>query len=142
MATKHYDPDQVQFLYSGIPIEGYAPSSMIDIEWETECFRMVKGVDGQVTRSKIIGRIAKLTVHLMQTSRSNGVFTGILNQDLLAAGGAGVSALMVRDGNGASLFVSDEAWIEGFPAIAYGEEAGPRDWKIVVVNPKVVEAGT
>jgi hypothetical protein len=141
MSTKHYDPDQVQFLFAGVPIEGYAEDSMIEVAWESEAFRMVKGVDGQVTRSKVLGRIAKITVHLMQSSISNAVLTGIHTQDLLSAGGAGVSPTMIRDGNGASLFVSDEAWIENFPAIAYGPTAGPRDWVIVVVNPKVIEGG-
>lgn len=141
MSTKHYDPDQVQTLFTGIPLEGFAEDSMIDIEWSEAAFKLVKGVDGQVTRSKVLGRIATVTVHLLQSSRSNGVLTGIHTQDLLSPGGAGVGPFMCRDGNGASLFVTDEAWIEGFPTIAYGGQAGPRDWKIVCVNPKVIEAG-
>ena len=141
MSTKHYDPDQVQTLFVGVPLEGFAEDGMIDIEWDTEAFKLVKGVDGQITRSKVLGRIAKVTVHLMQSSRSNAYLTGIHTQDLLSPGGAGVGPFMVRDGNGASLFVTDEAWIEGFPTIAYGGTAGPRDWKICCVNPKVVEGG-
>lgn len=142
MATKHYDPDQVQFLFAGVPIDGYAADSMIDVAWDVEAFKLVRGVDGQITRSKVLGRTATITVHLMQTSRSNAFFTGIHTQDLLSPGGAGVSPLMIRDGNGASLFVTDESWIVSFPEIAYGGEAGPRDWKIVAVSPKVVEGGT
>lgn len=142
MSTKHYDPDQVQTLFSGIPLEGFAEDAMIDIEWDVEAFKMKRGVDGTVTRSKVLGRTATITIHLMQSSRSNAVLSGIHTQDLLSPGGAGVAPLMIRDGNGASLFVTDEAWIVSFPSIAYGGEAGPRDWKIVAVNPKVIEAGT
>lgn len=142
MATKHYDPDQVQTLFVGVPLEGFAEGSMIDIEWDVEAFKLVRGVDGTITRSKVLGRTATATVHLMQTSRSNGYLTGIHTQDLLSPGGAGVGAFMVRDGNGASLFVTDEAWIVSYPSIAYGDQAGPRDWKIVCVSPTCVEAGT
>jgi len=142
MATKHYDPDQVQALFHNLPIDGYAEGPMIDIEFDGPAFRLVKGVDGTVSRSKVLGRVATVTVHLMQTSQSNGRFTGIHTADLLSPGGAGVGSFMVRDGNGASLFITDESWIEGWPAIAYGEQAGPRDWKIVCVDPTVVEAGT
>jgi len=142
MTTKHYDPDQVQTLFNGILLEGFAEDSMIDIEWDVEAFKLVRGVDGGITRSKVLGRTATATIHFMQSSRSNGVLTGIHTQDLLSPGGAGVGPFMCRDGNGASLFVTDEAWIVGFPTIAYGGQAGPRDWKIVCVSPKVIEAGT
>lgn len=141
-STKHYDPDQVSILFVGIPLEGFAADSMVDIEWDVEAFKLVRGLDGVITRSKVLGRTATATVHLMQTSRSNGYLTGVHTQDLLSPGGAGVGAFMVRDGNGASLFSTDEAWVVSFPSITYGGEAGPRDWKIVCVNPKVVEAGT
>lgn len=142
MSTKHYDPDQVQCLAFGIPMEGYAEDSMIDIEWDVEAFKLVRGVDGGITRSKVLGRTATATLHLLQSSRSNAVLTGVHTQDLLSPGGAGVGPFLVRDGNGASLFATDEAWVVSFPNIGYGGQAGPRDWKICCVNPKVVEGGT
>jgi hypothetical protein len=141
-STKFYDPDQFQFLFAGIPVEGYAEGSMISVEFSEDRFKTVKGVDGVVTRSKVPGVMATITVHLMQTSRTNAVFTGIHTQDILSPGGAGVAPVMMRDGNGASVLASDEAWINGFPAIEYGDQGQPREWKITVISPKVVEAGT
>jgi hypothetical protein len=141
-STKFYDPDQFQFLFAGVPVEGYAEGSMISVEFSEDAFKMVKGVDGVITRSKVLGVSATITVHLMQTSRSNAVFTGIHTQDLLSPGGAGVSPAMMRDGNGVSVLASDECWINGFPAIEYGDQAQPREWKITVVKPKVIEGGT
>ncbi len=140
-STKNFDPDLVQFLFAGIPIEGYAEGTMIDIEYSDEAFKVVRGVDGQLTRSKVLGRFATVTVHLMNSSRSNATFSAIHNLDLLEPGGAGISPIMIRDGNGASLFVSDESWVNGFPAGSYGEQASNRDWKITVAAPKVVEGG-
>lgn len=140
--TKFYDPDLVTFTFAGVTLEGYAADGMIDVEFSDEAFKVVRGLDGVLTRSKVVGRFATLTVKLMQTSRSNAVLTGILTQDLLSSGGAGVSPAMLKDGNGASLLVSDEAWINDFPSISYGGEAGPREWKITIASPKVIEGGT
>ena len=140
--TKYFDPDLVQLLFAGIPIEGYAEGSMIEWEWSEEAFKIVKGTDGTISRSKVVGRFLTVTIHLMQTSRSNAVLTGIHTQDLISPGGAGVSPYLLRDGNGVSLQASDESWINGFPAGGYGDQAGPRDWKLTVVDPAVVEGGT
>jgi hypothetical protein len=139
--TKHFDPDQVQTLFVGVPLEGFAEDSMIDWEWDVEAFKLVRGVDGQITRSKVLGRTATVTVHLMHSSRSNAYLTGIHTQDLLSPGGAGVGPFLIRDGNGASLFATDEAWIINFPNGGYGSQTTPRDWKICCVSPKVIEGG-
>lgn len=140
--TKFYDPDLVTFTFAGVTVDGYATDGMLSVEFSDEAFKVVRGLDGVLSRSKVLGRYATITCKLMQTSRSNAVFTGIHTQDLLSSGGAGVSPVMLKDGNGASIVVSDEAWINGFPNIDYGGEAGPREWKITVALPKVIEGGT
>lgn len=139
--TKTFDPELVQVIMAGVPLEGFTEDGFVDVEFTDVAFKYKRGVDGQITRSKVLGRMAVVTVHLQSSSRSNAVLTGIHVQDLLSNGGAGISPFMIKDGNGADLFVTDEAWIEGFPAMAVSAEAAPRDWKIICVSPKVVLGG-
>lgn len=139
--TKFFDPDQCKLLINGIKLEGYAEGSMISWEYSEDRFKKVKGLDGVISRSKVAGIYITLTVHLMNTSRSNAYLTGIHTQDVLSPGGAGVGSLMFLDENGASLIATDEAWIDGFPSGEITDQASPREWKITVVSPKQIEAG-
>jgi len=137
-----YDPDQVQTLFDLVPVSGFAEDKMVDIEEDGKLFELVQGADGQSTRSKVLKRSALVTIHLMTTSQLNAAFSAIVQQDLLSPGGAGVGPLLIRDGNGASLFTSATSWIEERPKKSYGTKAEANEWKIRVVDYVFFEGGT
>ncbi len=139
---KHYDPDLVTTIFAAIPLTGFAEDTMVTIEEEDDAFTEVGGVDGDVSRSKVLGRRATITFHLMSTSRANAALSALHEQDLQSAGGAGVAPMMVKDGNGISVFATDKAWIAKRPTVTYGKQATSREWKIRAVNYAFFEGGT
>jgi hypothetical protein len=136
-----FDPDQHDVLFALVPMSGFATDTMVTIEEDEQAFTLVKGVDGAISRSKNLGQTALVTIHLMSTSKSNAVLSALHEQDKLAAGGAGVSPILIRDRNGASVFASDKSWIEGMPTVTRGKEANAREWKIRVINYTMLESG-
>lgn len=139
---KFYDPDLVDVLFSLAPIDGFATDSLVSIEADEQDFTIVKGVKGDISRSKNLGVTFLVTIMLMSTSRSNAFLSAIRALDGASAGGAGVAPILIRDRNGTSLFESDKAWIEQAPTVTRGKEAAPQEWKIRVIDATLFEGGT
>ena len=137
-----FDFDQVDCIFGLAPIDGWAEDSVISIEEDEEAFKIKKGVKGDITRSKVHGQTALVTLTLMSSSKSNAYLSGIHKLDKSKAGGAGITPILIRDRNGVSLFASDKAWIEKAPTVTYGAEASAREWKIRVVDYELFEGGT
>ena len=141
MSVKEYDPDMIDVLVSGAPLSGFQEDSIIEVEFDDDDFQMVKGVDGDVTRSRVIARTATVTIKLLNTSRSNAVLSAIRAQGAPGTGTADVFAFMLRDRNGASVLATDTAWIMHAPGISHSGKANARDWKLTLVKPTMLEAG-
>lgn len=139
---KIYDSDQVSVSFSLIPLEsGRAEDEFAKIEKTSAVFVTVVGTDGQVTRSKTLDERTKVTLTFMQTSKCNAILSAFLNADKLAANGAGVGVLSIRDRQGTSLFLAPEAWIEKEPDVVYRQKAEARAWTFECANPKRLDGG-
>ena len=139
---KHWNPDLVDHIFGGILLSGFAEDKMSSFEPQNETFTLVKGVDGQFTRSFQPGQWAKWTITLMNSSKSNDVLAAAHNADILTPGGAGVVPCAVRDRNGTTQMVSAECYVEKFPTVDMANKAGPVEWSIIVVNYKLFVGGT
>ncbi len=142
MSTKHWNPDMVDTIVGVAPMSGFAEDGMITFVETGERFLVVVGVDGQVTRSKVVARIGKLTIKLMSSSKSNDVLSALHNLDILTPGGAGVVPLAVNDRNGTSLLAAPECWIDKFPDLNMGKQAEAREWVLTVVDYRLFVGGT
>ncbi len=138
----HYDPDAVDCIVFFAPISGFGEDDAIDFDPGDAGFEVVKGVDGDYTRTKKVGALGELTLTLMQTSRSNAILSGVYAADIAANGGAGVGAVLIKDRNGTSFLECDTAWIIAPPPVKYGSKPSPRVWKIQLVNYTQYEGGT
>lgn len=125
-----YDADMVTCILGTIPMEGFAEDGMITIEYGSEVFTDVTGVDGQTTRSKTLNDTATVTIKLMQSSKTNDLLSALLNADRRAPNGAGVVPLYIRDRNGRSLHTAAYAWISEWPSVNYERGATSREWTI------------
>lgn len=139
---KHYNPDLVDFIFGGVPISGYAEDGMIEIEEEGERFVTVKGTTGEIARSKVLAKIAKVTLKLLSTSDSNDVLSAAHLLDISADGGAGVVAAGMLDRNGRSVMAAPQSWVDGIPPVKMGAKAEERTWKITIINYKLFVGGT
>jgi len=139
---KHWNPDLVDVIGAAVPITGFAEDGMITFEEVSERFILVKGVDGQFTRSKVSGAAGILTVKLMSSSKSNDYLSALHILGLTLDGGADVAPWAVNDRNGTGLLVAPEAWPIGFPPMNMGTKAEAREWKIQCINYKLFVGGT
>lgn len=125
-----YDSNRVNIIFAGVPLLEFAEGAICEIAYDSDQFLDVVGTDGTVSRSKSNDLRATVTVHLMQTSPSNDFLSGILNGDIRADSGFGVSGLAIVDNGGQSLYVAPDAWIMKFAEPAFGREAQERAWAI------------
>ncbi len=130
MTTRLYDPKRVSVLVGGVPVSGWAEGEFITVVYDEDTFQKVVGTDGHTSRSKNENTNARLTIKLMQTSKSNDFLSALLNADKLAPGGAGIVPVMIKDNNGLDLFTSGKAWIVKPPDRSHDKTAKNRDWAI------------
>lgn len=126
MAVHTYAPDQVTVVFGPVVLEGFAPDSLVAVEYEEDLWTKQVGADGHVARSKTNNATARVTVRLMQTSMSNDMLSAIAQLDRHA--NEGVFPLMIKDNSGRSLHVAESAWITRPPNSEYAREAGTREW--------------
>jgi hypothetical protein len=139
---KVYSANEISCLVGGVPIDsGRGDDEFISIDKPDDSFTYKAGVDGEGTRSENRNTYHVLTLTLMRTSRGNAVLTALHQADLNIAGGAGIAPVMVRDRQGASLFVAAEAWVIKFPTDVYAKEAGTVQWMLGVHAPLHVLGG-
>jgi hypothetical protein len=139
---QYFDPDLVDVIISGVPISGFGPDTICKFKEDGKRFKIVKGVKGDVTRSKILAKVGTLTIVTMSTSKSNDVLSLLHQTDISTPGGAGVVAALIRDRNGTSLLAAPIAFVETMPEISYTGEAHPVEWEIMLIDFKNYLGGT
>lgn len=126
MTVATYDAKAVQVVFGGFTMSGFAKDSKVDIEFDENAWTKQIGVDGEGTRSKTNNQGAKITVKLMQSSKSNDILSGIEKLDRMTNSGA--LPLMIKDSSGNSLYLCESAWIAKHPKVEFSVDAGPREW--------------
>ena len=140
MATKTYDPKRVNVLVGGAPIAEFASDTFVEINFTTDRYSMVSGIDGTITRSKSNDYSATVTLTLQQGSPSNAILSALEQADRLVPGGQ-VFAFGIVDLNGSTEAFSPEAWVARPPDAAFGAESGTRVWTIHCSSLTTIEAG-
>jgi hypothetical protein len=126
--VSNYDPDRVSFIFAGVPVEGFADGTFISVEQNEDAFVLAIGSDGEACRAKSNNRSAKITLTLLQTSRSNQLLTAFYQTDIISPSGDGIAPLLIKDNSGTSLHLAEKAWITKIPAATYAREAENREW--------------
>lgn len=133
-AFAQYNPEDYSIIFNGIPIEGFAEDNFLEIEFESEGFLDQIGADGHVVRYKSCDDRATVTFTLMATSPSNKLLSTMYNADRKAPNGIGVGPLLIRNTQGATVFMGTQAWIQKMPNTSFGKELGEREWTIRVAK--------
>lgn len=117
-----YNVAQVSISLLGVLVEGgYASDEVITVTMTNDRYKVYEGADGSVSRADTNSRLAKVELHLAQTSPTNAA--------LAAAFAAGVvGPIEILDLNGASLHVCSKAWIMKQPDAAYKQLPDKRTW--------------
>lgn len=125
-----YDPSQVSIVFSGVLMDGLGEDTFLTLSRNAESFTTTVGVDGKVTRNKILDESGTFTITLQSSSNVNDQLSAIYNLDRLTPGGAGVGPLTIRDNSGRTLLHCPEAWIQAPPELEFSQEAGDVEWTI------------
>jgi hypothetical protein len=144
MSLKRYDAAQVTLILANVPVSsGFNEGEFLTIEQSAPDYEVVVGTDGEVGRSRTNNRHATIKVKLMQTSAGNTLFSALSNLGILAANGADVGALMVRDRiSGLCTYTAAECWISKPPDVSYDSKITVREWTLEVAHLIRVDAGS
>jgi len=139
-AFEQYDPENYSVVFNGIPIEGFAEDDFIDIEFDSEGYQDQIGADGHVVRYKTCDQRATITFTLMSTSPSNKLLSVMYNADIKSPNGIGVGPILIRNTQGATVFMGTQAWIQKMPKTTLGKNIGDKEWVIRVAKLEAVMA--
>jgi len=123
---KTFDPDLVSITVGGHIVSGYADGEFVTAERNSEAFTQQGGADGEQARFKSNDKSGKITITLLQTSLSNGIFQGFATAD--ETSNAGKVPILIKDGNGTEQAAAPQAWVEKVPAKGFSKENTDRQW--------------
>jgi hypothetical protein len=76
----------------------------------------------------------------MSTSPSNKLLSAMYNADIKSPNGIGVGPLLIRNTQGATVFMGTQAWIQKMPKTTLGKNMGDKEWIIRVAKLEAVVA--
>jgi hypothetical protein len=126
MAVKTYDPKNISIIFAGKIITGFGDGTFVMVERNEQAFNLKVGVDGEGARAKNNNRSGKITLTLMQTSKSNDDLMALTEADEL--GNAGTGPFYMKDHSGSTLVGCLTAWVQKVPNIEDAKEVSMRTW--------------
>lgn len=138
MPTYTYDPKRFDVVVGGHLVSGLDEGDAISIEPNADLYTDKIGNQGDVVRSRSADSTYTLTLRLLGGSPSNSALAALVAAD--RAGNAAFS-VMIRNTLGREFVAAATAWVSKRPALAFGAEAGPKEWVIRLTDVEVYEGG-
>jgi len=134
-AAREANPRRNLLQVGGAPISGFGENTMFKFTKNAPFYKNKRGVDGEVSRSRILDNSWMLEVTLMSTSQSNQLLWGLALSEAY-------TFVNIEDLNGLTLFTAEQAWIEEPPPVERGADAKEQVWKIFCADAKGTITGT
>lgn len=130
-----YDPARVLLTIGGAIIEGYAPDTFLDIEYNAEDWTLYVGIDGETALGGSSDQSATLTLRLMPGSNGNAHLQDIMAKDRFRTGDRRSprpsTSLSLSDPATKTTYTSTSCRILKAPRQAFSTEANPLEWKLL-----------
>jgi hypothetical protein len=139
-AVRTYNSDKVVVTVGGVPLEGLADGTFVEIEPMTDSVTSQAGADGEVARAISTDRRHSVKITLQQTSQSNTVLSGLFELDQASQGGF-MAPILVQDLSGVTNFTAAQAWIKRPPTIGFSKGVETRVWTFETGRPSVYLVG-
>ena len=123
-----YDPAKVIMTLGGVPINGFADGTFIDISAAAKGFGRKTGADGEVVRAKSHNNCHDVTITLQQSSLSNKYLSAMNQID--RATGKNLLPFTITDLNGGTILFWPQAWVEVPDSWGYAADVTDRAWVI------------
>jgi hypothetical protein len=128
---KVYDIKECTLNFGGVDIgEGLVS---FQVEPEGDAFDDDSSADGMVTRWATHENRVNGTLILKGASSDNEKLSAVINADVSIGNGAGVVTINFEDQQGASVLVTDKAWIKRKAGKTFGASPGDTTWLIRIV---------
>ena len=135
-----YDPSDVSISVGGIhTVSGYVDGTFVNIVNNTKPVQTQRAMDGTIERLYTRDEGYTITVTLAQTSVSNNILSTIYNVDKVTR--MGKVPLIIKDGQGQSIFFAADAWISKAPDVSFGKEMQTREWQFETAGAMLAVAG-
>jgi len=126
MSVKTYNPADVTLIFAGIPIEGIADGTFINVARDNPSYNKNIGSDGEGVRAKSNDKSGTITLTLMQSSLSNDALSALSILD--EASGDGVGPFLMKDNSGRTLCAAETCWLQKPSDVEFAREATTREW--------------
>lgn len=120
-----YSADYVDITYGNVILTGYA-ETFIEVEFEEDDFKKTVGALGDVTRSRMLNRSAKITVTLMDASESNEQLMLLAVEDRTKGGG--YKPFLMKDRSSTTEVRATQTWVMKIPKVGRAKESGTTVW--------------
>jgi hypothetical protein len=130
MALYNYSPEAVIVVVGGLPIDGFAPGTMVACDVARDSVAFSEGATGlkaKVTRTSIPLGTIKMT--LMQGSRGNSILTQLFTVQQATSGVASLPCSVVNINGGESVIIAQGA-ITRPPMVQFADTDQTREWTI------------
>src|SRR5690554_6354851 len=125
MSINTYSPVEVHLIIAGYRVTG---RNSIAVSRTSKAFTMVRGIRGKNQRVRPKTSSDVIFDAVIRTIPVNTVFSAVVPNDLMYC--TGRLDILLKDKNGQSLFMSNEAYIDGYPDDAFTTELNNRRWTI------------
>ncbi len=141
MAEFHqYAPSNVIVSFSALNINGYAEGTFVEVERDEDGYTTYVGALGDVTRTRNLNRLGKVTVTVAATAPINTALAALaqIDEDEMTE----VYPIQVKDLSGQMLVAGAEAWIMKMPKIERAKEGNTTvQWVFAVAELKIFVGG-
>lgn len=139
MTLANYSPESVNCLAFGIPLNGFADGTFINISKDKVAYGSTETTDGQVARIYTNSQTYTISLTFHRGSTSNDILTKLWQLDELSQ--VGKFPLFIKDLSGTDLFFSTSTWIESVPNMVQSTNFDTRTW-ILKSSQAVINIGS
>lgn len=139
---KNYNPKQVTVSFGAIIVQGFNDGPFIKTVRNSDAYTVKVGAHGDVTRVRSLDRTGQVTITLLAESPTNDLLSFQANLDEASDAGGAVAPLMIKDLNGLTLMIAENAWIMKYPEVEHATDASPREWVLECADLKMVVGGS
>jgi len=127
-----FSPNDISVIVNGIPLDGFADGTFVNVAYNSDAATMVEGADGSPAIAfKRGARGATITLTCLQTSLGNNVLNGFLQAQKFAGSGAATVSVTIRNNQGGELVSMPRGVFMKEPDVSYAAEIGNREWTII-----------
>ena len=137
---KNYDPSRYTVTFGAVLLQGFADGVFVKTARNEDAYTVKVGAQGDVTRVRSLNKTGQVTVTLMAESPTNDLLTAQALID--EASGLAYAPLMVKDLNGTTVMIAENAWVMKMPEVEVATDSSPREWVFECADLTMVVGGS